>query len=286
MDKSRADHSLLLYFGVTFGFSWIIWLVGILASFGLLSLPLPKMVFSVIGAFGPFVAAFGLSHRRGGWSAVKKLLFSGFNFRIKPIWWIIIILLPVILSGIAVWINVSITGFQFDKTLLEQPLMIVPTFLAMFFIGGSFQEEFGWRGYALPRLLRKWNPAAASIILGSVWGFWHLPLFFITDTGQSFMNFGIFFLMVLSFTVLFTWFSFKTNQNLFSALLFHTAINTSMSIFPPIEKVVGGNQKALTYLMIAYAAVAIIVLVKDRTLFFSKDVNRSYLPIKEGSVGV
>jgi len=268
--EPRSDNSLFFYFLLTFGFSWFFWLIGVLATFGLFALPFPSMVLTVIGAFGPLVAALWLTQRQGGWPAVKSLLAAGFNFRMKPIWWACIILLPFILSGIAVWANVLQNGYQPDMTLLQQPAMILPTFLFMFFMGGSFQEEYGWRGFALPRLLEKWNPASASLILGAVWGFWHLPLFYIADTGQYFMPFGVFLLMVIAFSVLFTWASIKANGNLFSALLLHTAINTAMSVFPPIEKVMGGNQMALTYLMMAYAIVSSVILVKDRALFFPK----------------
>jgi membrane protease YdiL (CAAX protease family) len=39
-------------------------------------------------------------------------------------------------------------------------------------------EEFGWRGLALPLLQRKFAPFWASLILGGIWGFWHLPVDF------------------------------------------------------------------------------------------------------------
>ena len=128
--------------------------------------------------------------------------------------------------------------------------MILPTFLFMFFLGGSVQEEFGWRGYALPRLLKIWNPLVSSLVLGVVWGVWHLPLFYISGTSQFYMPFGIFFLLTPLFSLVNTWVYLRTGRNLFSALLLHTAINTSLSLFPPFEPVIGGNQLSLTYLLV------------------------------------
>lgn len=199
--------------------------------------------------------------------SVKKLVGSGFNLRMALGWWLAIIFIPVVLTGAAVWVNIILNDYQPDTTLLTQPLMIVPTFLVMFFLGGSFQEEFGWRGYALPRLLTLWNRLLASLFLGAIWGFWHLPLFYIPGLSQSFMPFGIFLLLATAFSILFTWFYLRTNRNLFSALLFHTAINTSLSLFPPIEQKISGNQMALTYLMIAYVCVSVFIIVREPTFW-------------------
>ena len=159
------------------------------------------------------------------------------------------------------WLNVVLNGYRPDTTLWSQPWMIPLTFLFLFFLGGSFHEEFGWRGYALPRLIHMWNPLIASLFLGVIWGVWHLPLFFISGVSQSFMPFSIFLLLTIAFSIFFTWFYLKTDRNLFSALLFHTAINTSLSLFPPVEQKAGGNQMAFTYLMVAYVLASLVVVV-------------------------
>lgn len=271
MEKNIASNrSVFTFFVATFVFSWLFWLPGLLSSLGLFQIPVPNMVWVILGAHGPLFAALGLTYREDGWAGVKKLLRKGFDLRMKPIWWLLIVMLSFVLAGLAVGVNVFLSGYQPDQTLLLQPLMILPTFLVMFFVGGSFQEEFGWRGYALPRLLEKWNPAIASLILGTVWGFWHLPLFYIQGASQVFMPFGVFLMLAIAFSVLFTWFFQRTSGNLFSALLFHTAINTSFSIFPPVELQVNGNQMAFAYLMIAYGIVALVILMINRQTWFGR----------------
>ncbi|MCK7511306.1 MAG: CPBP family intramembrane metalloprotease [Desulfobacterales bacterium] len=63
-------------------------------------------------------------------------------------------------------------------------------FTAMFFmaIKGPV-EEFGWRGFALPLLQRKMAPIWAGLLLGIIWGFWHLPAFLLSGTPQSAWSF-------------------------------------------------------------------------------------------------
>jgi uncharacterized protein len=43
-------------------------------------------------------------------------------------------------------------------------LALLPLFLIT-----NLGEEIGWRGYALPLLLRRFNPLVASLILGLSW---------------------------------------------------------------------------------------------------------------------
>lgn len=52
--------------------------------------------------------------------------------------------------------------------------------VAVFFGGGPFPEEIGWRGFALPRMQSKFGPLNATLLLAILWAFWHLPHFLTT----------------------------------------------------------------------------------------------------------
>lgn len=47
-------------------------------------------------------------------------------------------------------------------------------------VGWTLGEEFGWRGYLLPRL-RVLGDGWALVISGAVWAAWHMPVIFLTD---------------------------------------------------------------------------------------------------------
>ena len=49
----------------------------------------------------------------------------------------------------------------------------------------AFGEEWGWRGYLMPKLMQVMNKPAAIVVGGLIWGLWHAPL---TVSGH---NFGV-----------------------------------------------------------------------------------------------
>ena len=45
-----------------------------------------------------------------------------------------------------------------------------------FGIPAGFLEEIGWTGYAFPKMCGKMSPLTAGMLLGLLWGSWHLPV--------------------------------------------------------------------------------------------------------------
>ncbi|MFN2302429.1 MAG: CPBP family intramembrane glutamic endopeptidase, partial [Anaerolineales bacterium] len=113
---------------------------------------------------------------------VKILWKNGWKTKFSKIWLIpTILLMP--LMGLLTYIIMRILGQPIDWSYGLSPAMIVPIGLLIWLVG-ALPEEYGWRGYALPRLQRTFNPLVAGLILGIIWGVWHLPLHFIETTTQ------------------------------------------------------------------------------------------------------
>jgi membrane protease YdiL (CAAX protease family) len=70
---------------------------------------------------------------------------------------------------------------------------------------GPLCEELGWRGFALPRLEQRWNGIFAALVLGAIWGVWHLPAFFIPGLPQSSFPLWTFMVSSMALSVLMAW---------------------------------------------------------------------------------
>jgi hypothetical protein len=93
-------------------------------------------------------------------------------------------------------------------------------------------EEVGWRGYALPRLARRFGFTRASILLGLVWSCWHLPIFFLPGADKYGQSFPVWTLQVVALSVAITWLYAHTNGSLLLTMLMHSAVNQTVGIVP------------------------------------------------------
>ena len=92
-------------------------------------------------------------------------------------------------------------------------------------------EELGWRGYALLRLLAERSALAASLILGALWGAWHLPTFFVTGAPQHGLPFSVFVFLTMAYSVVIGWVYVHARGSVLIASLLHGAINLSQGVF-------------------------------------------------------
>lgn len=141
-----------------------------------------------------------------------------------------------------------------EFTALSDPVFILVMFVFIFFLGGPFQEEWGWRGYALNRLQTRWSALTSSLFLGFVWGAWHTPLFFIPGTIQSQTPIWGFMILIITASILFTWIYNNTNQSILAVMLFHAMNNLTLVIIPTLQTTFGG-----LYLLLTSTAAALLV---------------------------
>ena len=239
MDKSnRVVGFPLDFFLITFAISWLIWLPGVLNALNVIDFNLTLNHYSIlnlIGGFGPSITCFLLLMIRNKKDEIKALFKSLIKFRnIGKFWWIPLLFLYPLIELIAFLINMISGGTVSVTFLLSEPWLIPIYFLGSLLpFTNAFREEFGWRGYALNRIQIKWNAIFSSIILGLIWGFWHLPLYFFPTSQQiyGYIPFWVFMTEAVIISCLMTWIFNNTNSSMLTAILFHTIVNLSGSIF-------------------------------------------------------
>jgi len=123
---------------------------------------------------------------------------------------------------------------QFD---IVAALRNLPVAYALALPFGPLGEELGWRGFALPRLLARFNPWTASLILGAMWAFWHGPMMLWMPGAAmpSFMALSatavlIYLVQLTAETAVMTLVFFRTDGSILLAVLAHMTFNTAESV--------------------------------------------------------
>jgi membrane protease YdiL (CAAX protease family) len=93
-------------------------------------------------------------------------------------------------------------------------------------------EEIGWRGFALPRMSVKIGLPMATLLLGVIWAFWHLPLFFLKGATTYGQSFPLYFIQVTMLSVAVGWLYWRTKGSLLLTMLMHAAVNNTKDIVP------------------------------------------------------
>jgi membrane protease YdiL (CAAX protease family) len=227
--KSRNE--LPLFFVIAFGGMWLINLPRVLAAFGWFELLNPlSAILGYLALFSPGATAFILTGIKSGQDGAKRLWRSGWRLKFDKKW-----LLPAILlvpgAGLLTWLILSLMDVPIEWQYGAPPALILPIGILIWLLN-AYPEEYGWRGYALPRLLDRYSPLTASLILGVIWGVWHLPLHFIPTTTQFVIPIWQYLLQTIVISVLYTWLHEGTNGSVFIASLFHASSNIAGAAIP------------------------------------------------------
>ena len=80
-----------------------------------------------------------------------------------------------------------------------------------------------------------------SLIIGVIWGAWHLPLFWLPGNFHQTIPLSLFLLQSVALAVIYTWLHNNTKGSLLIALLFHTASNVTLGVLPVLPMDTGGD---------------------------------------------
>lgn len=257
--------SLLLFLLIAFGIAWGILALFILlpnqmnAAFGELSGNHPLFFLAV---YAPAIAAFIVILYNAGVGGLRRYLSRLLLWRCSVGWYAFLLIgIPLLYYG----------GAALKGNLIEEPFPFTSSLalivaLVLMAIKGPV-EEFGWRGLALPLLQRKFSPIWAGLILGVIWGFWHLPAFLLSGTPQSAWSFTPFFIGSVAVSVIVTPLFNASRGSILLPALFHFQLNNP--IWPDA-------QPYDTYFFVA--AAILVVWLNRNTMFTREGVITEVIP--------
>ena len=264
-------HPLVSFFTLAYALTWLAWSPWYLSRAGVGLLPfdgegISDYLNTVALIMGPTLSAFIMTGAIEGREGVGRLLHRIVLWRVGVGWYLFVLAgIPAIIVLSTVFMPGALASFQASAVPSTLFLYVVagPVFL---FIGGPVFEEIGWRGFALPRLQQLYGPLVGSIVLGALWGLWHLPLFLIPswDTPHgSLLDIALFVTWAMSTTIVITWIFNNTKGSVLLAILAHGSINSAaVAVYAlfPAPAVTGG----ITNVVIGFGVAALLIVVLTR----------------------
>ena len=217
---------MLLFFLLTFLLAWACWIP---VARGI-PVGSPLGVFlALLGTFAPSLIAISLTARARGNPGVRELFAR-------------IVRGPIPASGVVIALTYMLAikltaalvhrlAFAAWPRFETRELLVIPFAIAISTLTQA-GEELGWRGYALPRMADRMGLAGASVLLGMVWGVWHLPLFYVRGADTFHQSFLPYALGTTALSVAIAWLDTRSRGGLLLPMLLHAAINNTKDIVP------------------------------------------------------
>jgi len=232
---------------------------------------------SQLGALSASAAGVILAAIENKKEGVKELLTRGLIWRAGIGWWGFALLF----TGV-----VSIATLALYNTFFDQQISlsgVVPWYdifsmVIILTIFAGFGEEFGWRGYLLPRLQTRYTALNASLIIGAFHTLWHLPMFFMEGQTQhdwvqaiglfpSLIGYGAF---VTAWAIQYTWIFNNTNGSVLLPAVVHGVGNLWIGGYFDIHGRTGISGSLILTAIMAIASLLIVILAGPVNLSRSK----------------
>ena len=256
-------HQIIIFFALTFIISWYPWYSGGEGFF----------------AWGPSAAGLIVTAIVVGRKGIVVMLRRLIRWRAKLRYWAVALFGPFAVMLVGIGIFVLAGGDPPSFTFWKDEWFLAPAFMLILLapmFGPGGEEPFGWRGYAQPKLQAKfsqwWGPALTSLIIGTVWGLWHLPEFFNPSSTQYALGIeflGPFVAMEISSSIVMTWLYNRTEASvLIAGVVYHLMLDLSATLLLDITltdlmsgKTVPAPDFGLLWIQVALMVVAAVTLV-------------------------
>lgn len=226
LTKQLKDFFLLAYL-----ICCILWIPLFLSAFEIIS-PEIGGPFFLLGAFGPMISAFIVTYRVSGRPGCFKLVRQFFTVKIHYKWYLLAFFIPVAIVLLVLLFLLVATDADIEINFMD-PFEFLAAFLVNLLIVTG--EEFGWRGFALPRLQKKYSALISSIILGVLWSIIHFPLFFVQPERAAGVHLLIvvpgFVLLMVFLAIIITFLYNGARGSILIPCIFHASLGVSNHLY-------------------------------------------------------
>jgi len=238
-----------------------------------------------LGALSSSLAAIVLVLIEGRKGGLRELLSRALIWRVGIQWWAIALFFIIVPSVASLYLYHLLGGPAVNWSGLKPLYTLVPDFIFLT-IAAGIGEEFGWRGFLLPRLQTRYNALVSGLIVGVAWATWHIPMFFIEGTSQyeQGMQSGLlpvilgYSAFVIANSVQFTWLFNNTKGSVLLAAVFHGASN-AWAVYLGIGKSPFGG---ILTLMALSVLITVVIVVMAGAKDLSHTYKRNMLELEDG----
>jgi hypothetical protein len=224
---SKFRWPIAVFLALTFAGAWALWGYWVFAMPpGGLVLSHAFLVMAIIGGLAPSVAALLVVGLGEGRQAASRLYGQLADWSLPKAWYV----LAVALGPIAVMGGWFLASAVFPKLVWPDFVPLVPVLLIWPLLA-ALGEEMGWRGFLYPRLLARLGWLGAAIIVGLIWGLWHLPADYIALKASgdwfwlAFLVNGP--LVLVGHALVMAWLWARTGGSLVVMVLYHLGVTAS-----------------------------------------------------------
>lgn len=254
--------SLVTFFVLALGITWVYFIV----VMGLLRAAV--VPWAIPGTFGPAIAGFLMAYAMDGRDGVRRLRRRCWQWRAGVRWYLLAgVLLPALVVACGLVLPGGSAAFA-GRSLPAVAIAYLSQLVVIMFGGGGLNEEPGWRGFALPRLQRAAGPLKGSLVLGLLWGLWHLPIYLYTPNyngaGTGIAGIAPMFLSFMVCTtglaLIFTWLYNNVAGSVFFLIFAHASFNAATMWAPSASR----SYNLIVFALVAVLAVAVVVGTRGR----------------------